>query len=157
MVATTGSPLAAAHSSPIRISSRWKNVSRMRKSTPAALSNWICSFSRSRTCPAAPGPSRSKSCVRDTLPATRAASPATSFASRTAAALIASVCSPNPARPSFSRVPKNVSAWSTCAPAARNSRCSPRRASGFSMATSGVNWPLPLPVPTFSRSDPLST
>ena len=62
-----------------------------------------------------------------------------------------SICSPYPARLSFSRVPKKVSACRTCEPALRNSRCSSRSASGCSIATSGVNCPLPLPVPTFSR------
>ena len=61
------------------------------------------------------------------------------------------------ARDSFSRVARKVSACRTRDPAWRNSRCSSRRASGFSTTTSGVNWPLPRPVPTFSRPDPLST
>ena len=41
-----------------------------------------------------------------------------------------------------------MSACSTRHRRARNSRCSSRSASGFSTATSGVNWPLPRPVPT---------
>ena len=94
MVATAGSPLERAHSRAISISSRRKKVSRIRKSTPASWRSRICSARRSRACPAADGPSRSKSCVRETLPATSASSPATSFAIRTAAALMASVCSP---------------------------------------------------------------
>ena len=55
------------------------------------------------------------------------------------------------------RLTEIVSAFNTLEPAGRNSRCSSRNASGFSIATSGVNCPLPRPVPTFSRPDPLST
>ena len=61
-----------------------------------------------RAWPAADSPSRSKSWVRETEPATSARSPATCRAIRTAASLIASVWAPYPARVSFSRVPKKV-------------------------------------------------
>ena len=43
MVATAGSFASAAHSNATFISDKWKNVSRIRKSTPASFSRRICS------------------------------------------------------------------------------------------------------------------
>ena len=92
-MATTGSPLSAAasqrdlHFREMKEGLQNQEVDAGVLEQADLLGDVVARLAERRPCP-----SRSTSCVRETLPATSAWSPATSLASFTAAELIASVC-----------------------------------------------------------------